>query len=87
MRLFTCNVLGLAQLVGSLLPEDEVPDSGCLLTDVTMGMIFVPAELSTRKAHSSSTATINMQICNGNWASLPFSVNAVQSPVITYESR
>lgn len=31
----------------SLLPEDEIPESGCLHIDVTMGMICVP-EFSTK---------------------------------------
>lgn len=47
IRLFTCNVLRLAQLMWSLLPEDEIPESGCLHIDVTMGMICVP-EFSTK---------------------------------------
>lgn len=71
----------------SLLPDNEIPDGGCLHADVTMGMICVPAEFSTRKAHRTRVATINVQICNGNWASLPSDGNAVQSPVLYYESH
>lgn len=85
IRLFTCNVLRFAQLMGSLLPEDEISESACLHVDVTTGMVCVPAEFSTRKAHRSSTTTINIQRRNGDWASLPSDVNAVQSPFVYYE--
>jgi len=85
IRMFICNVVRLAQLMRSVLPEDGIPESGCLHVDVTMGMIYVPDEFFTRKAHRSSTATINMQIHNVIWSSLPSDVSAVQSPVIYYE--
>lgn len=37
--------LRLAQFVGSLLPEDEIPKRACLHVDVPVGVIWVPAEI------------------------------------------